>query len=94
MLLTLWRNSPSEDICWWAIVCVIFYFACLKFIWVVVLYPSYIVGTIMYVGMWALSFSDRDVRGLSIQSGYALGSITRQGCMRAQYPIWVRPRVD
>ena len=34
-----------------------------------------LVGTIMYVGMWALkSFSDRAVQGFSIQPGYAVGS--------------------
>ena len=34
-----------------------------------------LVGTIMYVGMWALrSFSDKAVQGFSIQSGYAVGS--------------------
>ena len=34
-----------------------------------------LVGTIMFVGMWALrSFSDRAVQGFSIQSGYAVVS--------------------
>ena len=46
----------------------LYYYAGLKFIWVVVLY-QYIVGSIVHVGMSALrSNSGRALQGFSIQS--------------------------
>ena len=53
--------------------CLYYYFYYLKFIRSG--FIPLLVGTIMYVGMWALrSFSERTVPGFSFQSGYAVVS--------------------
>ena len=62
--------------CWWAIVCIVF-LLCMSQVYsgsgLVVLY-HYIVGTIMYVGMWAEMWADLD----PCTSGYESTHFDRQ----------------
>ena len=67
-----WKKTIKLRYEYWLLFVLFCIYACVKFIWVAVLY-HFIVGIIVYVGKLAMrSFSDRAIQEFMIQSGYAV----------------------